>query len=343
MTKTIRGIRQRGDSWLVDVSHKGQRKTATCASYDEAVSTRMSLLETLRSGKEVRQVRANARDWTLQDALDKALELSAPEGWRGCSYEKQATLNATDAITFFGPACKLADLTRDDVDRWLADCERRGNSNSTINRKRSALSKLGRVAYEYGGMQEPLKLPRQRKEPVGRIRQISKQEEAMLLEHFRVLGQDDMHEAVMVLIDTGMRRGELLNLRPTDVDMETGVIMVYGVEGRGTKNGKIRSVPMTNRVRAVMAKRQIGARCFTLSESDMRHAWDRVRGFMGLAEDKDFTLHVCRHTCASRLVSKGVSLNVVQAWLGHSNIATTMRYSHLYPSDLMNAVKVLEN
>ena len=55
------------------------------------------------------------------------------------------------------------------------------------------------------------------------------------------------------------------------------------------------------------------------------------------------TLHVCRHTCASRLVQAGVSLPIVQKWLGHSHISTTMRYAHLYPEDLMNAVKALED
>jgi len=206
------------------------------------------------------------------------------------------------------------------------------------------LSKLVKVAVEYGGLEAPIKLPGQRKEPVGRIRQISKDEEAELLEWFRVLGFDPMDEAVTVLIDTGLRRGELLNLRPSDVDFSTGVIMVYGMEGKGTKNGKIRSVPMTERVRQVLSKRTRGQLCFgDLTEAYMRRKWDRVRGHMGLTGDKDFTLHVCRHTCASRLVSKGVSLPIVQQWLGHSNIQTTMRYSHLYPTDLMNAMKALED
>ncbi len=338
-----RGIRMRGAKYFVDVTVNGKRKTATCANLAEALDRKHELQAALETGKEVRQVRANAVGWSLQQALDKLLTLPKPEGWRGISYEKQATLNAQDAINFFGPNTKLAELSRDRIDAWLHDCEARGNSDSTINRKRSALSKMAKVAYDYGGLEQPLKLPRQRKEPVGRIRQISKAEEDVLLTWFFNVGADDMGEAVMVLIDTGMRRGELLNLRPTDVDLTNGVIMVYGKEGKGTKNGKIRSVPMTKRVRSIMERRNLGSRCFDLGEAEMRHTWDKARAHMNLTEDKDFTLHVCRHTCASRLVQKGVSLPVVQAWLGHSNIATTMRYSHLYPQDLMNAVKALES
>lgn len=339
-----RGIRRRGTKYLVDCSHKGQRLTATCDSVGEAIDTKARMIEGLQTGKDVKpKRRANATAWTIQRAFDKTAAMPRPEGWRGCSYEKQAHLNAQAAIDFFGPDKLLEEITRDDVDRYFAALEARGNSDSTINRKRSALSKLARVALDYGGMTEPLKMPRQRKEPVGRIRQISAKEEQVLLQWLRTTGQDDMADAVTVLIDTGMRRGELLNLRPTDVDLETGVCMVYGTEGQGTKNGRIRSVPMTARVRAILSERQIGAACFDLSPSGMRHAWDTARAHMGLMGDKDFTLHVCRHTCASRLVSKGVSLPVVQQWLGHTAIQTTMRYSHLYPSDLMNAVKALED
>ncbi len=339
-----RGIRQRGSSYLVDVTVNGERKTATCRSLEEAITTRNGLKNALVTGVDTNASRANARAWTLDDALAKLLSLPKPDGWKGMSYEKQATLNAEDAMKFFGPKRKLEDIGREDVDAWLDDCAGRGNSDSTINRKRSALSKMMRIAVEYGGLAEMPKLPRQRKEPVGRIRQISESEEQQLIGALTLFGMPWAARAVAVLIDTGLRCGELWNVRLEDIDFKNRVLMVYGTEGKGTKNGKIRSVPLTCR-----ATQELQAQCLSqveifghISNSDLRHAWDKARAHMGLTEDKDFTPHVCRHTCASRLVKAGVSLTVVQAWLGHSNIQTTMRYAHLYPSDLMNAVKALE-
>lgn len=337
-----RGIRLRGTKFMVDITVNGKRKTATCETLELALETRARLLADMEAGKVTNDTRSNAAPWTLQQALDKTLSLPKPEGWRGISYEKQATLCAQDAISFFGPDKRLQDITREHVDLWFADCEARGNSDSTINRKRSALSKLSKVAAAYGGLKEPLKLPKQRKEPVGRIRQISEREEENLLMYLDRVGSHDMVDAVKVLIDTGMRRGELLHLQPSDVDHRNGVVMVYGVEGRGTKNGRVRSVPMTKRVKAILRERDTGNRCFSLAEREMRTYWDNARAHMGLTEDANFTLHVCRHTCASRLVRAGVSLAVVQKWLGHERIETTMRYSHLYPQDLMAAVKALE-
>lgn len=338
-----RGLRMRGSKYFVDVTVNGKRKTGTRDTLAQALELKAELTAALETGKEVRQLRSNFTGWTLQQALDKTLSLPKPAGWRGISYEKQATLNAMDALKFFGPDRQLGSLSLEEIDAWLHDCELRGNADSTINRKRSALSKIADVAFKYKGLALRLELPPQRREPVGRIRQISAAEEAAMLLFFETIERRDMAEFVAVLIDTGMRRGELRNVRPTDVHLKTGVVMVYGNEGRGTKNGKVRSVPMTKRVAAILRERLAGRACFDLGESELRHTWDRARSHLGLSDDKDFTLHVCRHTCASRLVAGGVSLAIVQQWLGHERIETTMRYAHLYPQDLMNAVKALES
>lgn len=341
--KLPNNIRMRGAKFFVDVTYNGTRKTGTRDTLEQAVALRDELVTNLMVGKETNTRRANARTWTLREALDKTLSLPKPEGWRDTSYEKQATLNVEDAIAFMGETITLDAISRDLIDAFCHSCEAKGNSNSTINRKISALSKVMKVAKAYDGLAELPRMPKMRKERVGRIRFLSEDEEQQMLKFFELIGDQAMADAVAVLIDTGVRRGELLNVRPVDVDLKTGVMMVYGVEDRGTKNGSIRSVPMTSRVKEIMRRKMNGATCFgDLSTSHMRHKWDAARAHLGLTDDVDFVLHACRHTCASRLVKAGVSLLVVQQWLGHRNIQTTMRYAHLFPQDLMNAAKALE-
>ena len=68
-----------------------------------------------------------------------------------------------------------------------------------------------------------------------------------------------------------------------------------------------------------------------------------MRTDMGLDDDKEFVLHCLRHTCASRLVQKGVQIQVVQQWLGHKSIQMTLRYAHLNVNNLMDAVHVLND
>ena len=52
--------------------------------------------------------------------------------------------------------------------------------------------------------------------------------------------------------------------------------------------------------------------------------------------------HALRHTCASRLIQRGVGVALVQSVLGHKTLSMTMRYAHLAPTNLTDAMKVLE-
>jgi integrase len=343
MSKQLpKGIRMRGAKYFVDVTVSGNRHTATCETLEEAVATRLRLRGAMQVGLDPRTPRANAKGWTLQEALDKVLSLPKPEGWRGCSYENIARMNVESAIEIMGPDVPLVSIDRDMIDRWLAACEAKGNSDSTINRKISALSKVLKTAVAFGGLAAMPHMPKLRKEAVGRIRQISEAEERTMLDTFVRLGMIEQAAAVTVLIDTGLRCSELWNVRAEDVDLKSGIVLVYGVEGKGTKNGKYRSVPMTKRVKQIMGRRAGQPQPFPYDNTWLRHPWDRVRGMMGLSGDKNYVPHVCRHTCASRLVKAGVSLPVVKDWLGHASITTTMKYSHLMPQDLLRAVAALE-
>jgi site-specific recombinase XerD len=69
----------------------------------------------------------------------------------------------------------------------------------------------------------------------------------------------------------------------------------------------------------------------------------RFKKYVRLAELNDeLHFHSLRHTCASHLVSAGVSLYVVQNILGHANISTTMTYSHLSPSSLQDSINKIQ-
>ena len=72
-------------------------------------------------------------------------------------------------------------------------------------------------------------------------------------------------------------------------------------------------------------------------------AWNWARKKMGLEQDEQFVPHALRHTCASRMVNKGVDPVTVMTWMGHADISTTMIYMHLDPSKLASAVSALED
>ena len=80
-------------------------------------------------------------------------------------------------------------------------------------------------------------------------------------------------------------------------------------------------------------------RAFPFTTYWYRDRSDRLRHILKL---DDAPWHTLRHTTASRLVQKGVQLVVVKEIMGHKSIQTTMRYAHLQPANLVDAISALE-
>ena len=184
------------------------------------------------------------------------------------------------------------------------------------------------------------------KESKGRIRVVSKDEEVKIVNLLRNTKHSDRRsfypdvaDLVEVQIDTGMRLGETLKLTYEDVNYESNLIHIWI-----NKGDRPRSVPMTKRVAAIFKSRQTDEQLkpFNLTPYQSDKAWAWTRKEMGLKGDKEFVIHALRHTCASRLVNKGVDLYVVKEWLGHSTIQVTEKYAHLSPIKLAQALNALE-
>lgn len=329
------GIRQRGASFLVDVTVMGQRRTATFKSYEEAVVGRLQLEAEMRGAVLQREAAANHDSWTLKKAYTTTLEMR----WRNTKNEIKAARNARDVLAFFGDDRSLDSIQVGDVDEYVKHLRKKGNSPGTINRKLASLSAMFTDAEERGGCIKKPRLIRQ-PEPTHRIRYLSVEEEQLLLSLMIQWKQPAVYEAITVLIDTGMRVGELLALTVKDVDLKEGIISIWQ-----NKGDLPRSVPMTARVRAIVAGRCDASRglvFYNLTRETLRYYWDRARSAMGLDDDDQFVPHSLRHTCATRLVQACVSLYVVQKILGHSSIQVTEKYAHLSQRELRDAINVLQ-
>ena len=332
-----RGIRKRKNSFQVDITLNGKRLTATCKSLEEARRKRAELqvkLYTDEGSWEALQKRR--KSWTLAEGA----EYTYRAVWKKLVSGEKSRALAAEAIAFFGKRRPLNSITTEAMDLWVFDLETRRLSDASINHRLAALSKIMSVAVSRGGLDARPIIPR-KKLFYSRMRVISVKEEQALERHLRRLGFDMQADAVNVLIDTGMRPGELLRLRERDVDFSEGIIHIWQ-----RKTHSHRTVPMTKRVRKRLEGLVGGypqRRVFPLREYDMVKAWDRARALMGLREDRHFTLYALRHTCASRIVRRGVNLQVVQKWMGHKSYATTLRYAHLGPENMNEAIKALES
>lgn len=153
-----------------------------------------------------------------------------------------------------------------------------------------------------------------------------------------------LRELLVFAVSTGMRRGEILNLRWQDVDLERRLIHIQSNPTFRTKMGKRRVIPMNEIVYALLCRKNactfpeyVFHRCGRkISEN---HATKKLKSYIyetGLPAKLHF--HSLRHTFASWLVQSGTPIYEVQRLLGHGSINVTQVYSHLQPEQLHSTV-----
>ncbi len=144
---------------------------------------------------------------------------------------------------------------------------------------------------------------------------------------------DHLEPAVLLSLNTGIRRGELLSLEWSAVDLVNNTITI---EGSNTKSSQTRHIPLNTEAADVLRrwkKQSPDARTFPFT--GFKTAWAAL---LKQAMINAFRWHDMRHDFASRLASKGVPLNTVRELLGHQSLGMTLRYAHLQPDRKAEAV-----
>ena len=213
------------------------------------------------------------------------------------------------------------------------------NSNAVVNQKMGYL-RVVLQEMEEDGFIEMIKFPKPRPTKNSKVHYLTKDMEEELLNYLETNSHYQAKYIVTCLIDLGCRVNELLNLEKRFVDYDNNQINF-----NDRKNDQAVAVPMTNRVKDIMKifccnKKDFDS-VFTLNYSELNAIWQKARKDLGYADKKFYTIHLCRHTCASRLVQRGVPILLVKDWLGHEDIENTMIYAHLAPKALHSVVEVL--
>ena len=256
----------------------------------------------------------------------------------------------------------ISTITEHDVERFRSvrkDTPTRtmtARSNSTLNHDLAMFKMMMNKAVAWGLLERnPAAKVKPLRETKGRTRFLSVEEAKNLIE----AASRHLRPILICALETGMRRGKILGLRWSDVDMKNA--MIYFGE---TKNGKARHVPMSNRLRATLAAlpRRLGTD-FVFTGSilktpagngrnrplnqpigkvepfhDVRTAFQTACTKAGI---EDFRFHDLRHTAASHMIMAGVPFKTVGEILGHTTTAMTERYSHLTPEHKRKAIEML--
>jgi integrase len=134
---------------------------------------------------------------------------------------------------------------------------------------------------------------------------------------------------IILAVETGMRRGELLAMCWTDVDFQARTVHL-----QMTKNGHSRTVPLSQRAREALRRLpQDAIAVFPVSANAFRLAWERLRRRAGVV---GLRFHDLRHEAVSRFFEKGLTMPEVAAISGHRDPRMLMRYSHPRPAAIVD-------
>jgi integrase len=228
---------------------------------------------------------------------------------------------------------RLDSITTRMVDRFKT---KRAEScaESTVNRDLAVIKHALNVAVEWGYIKDnPAAKVRLFKIEDKVRRVLTESEEKKLL----AAAADHLKPILVVGINTGLRRGELLRLEWGHVDFDQNHLVV-----EHSKSKRIRYVPMNAIVRTLLENmRGIAGPVFRYGPNAVGDFKTAFRGAVRRAEIPHCSPHCMRHTFATRLVLAGVDLMTVKELLGHASVKTTERYAHPNPPHKQAAVDKL--
>ncbi len=214
----------------------------------------------------------------------------------------------------------------------------------TVNRELAFLKRVFNVAMRNGDTESnPVTQVKMFKENPPRTRFLTEDEELRL---YSALPTEDWRprNIVGLAVHTGLRRGELFSMKWENVDLFNRVITIPR-----SKSGDARQVPMSKAVLKMMQELPSRMRSEWVFPNDAgtgpldAHNFENrifIRAIKK-AGIENFRFHDLRHTFASRLAMKGVSLQTIQKLLGHKTFNMTLRYAHLSERHLQDAVENL--
>lgn len=217
-------------------------------------------------------------------------------------------------------------------DKLLSTATKRGKqrSNSTVVRYLSSLSHAFTIAIEWEWMREnPIKKISKPRESQGRTRFLDEQEKGLLLKACYEIDFEILYPVVVLALSTGMRKGEILNLKKGNIDWSNNRILI-----ETSKNSESRFVPLIGHAEELIVarvKRQdpnlylFASKKHPSKKAYIRKHWEAA---LKQANLYNFRFHDLRHTAASYLAMAGANAMEIALFLGHKTLHSTKRYSH---------------
>jgi site-specific recombinase XerD len=332
-----------GFFWEIDFYNKGRRFRKSTKTDDHKVAKLIQkeieakIAKGLFQVEEMKQKKAVFLKEFIDEFLDYSKSRKAFSTW------------VRDRIVLKGFYAFTGNRSLDSIDKRLIDQflqERVGRlKKTTVNIDLRHLKAAFSKAVEWGHVQtNPVKGLKPFEVPQSAPKYLNEMQFKKIL---MVIQYQHLKEIVLFAANTGVRVSELINIAWADVDFHNMTVRIANKDDFQTKTKRERTIPLNETAYDVLSGlERKGEYVFCRKDGVKRDKHYVCRSFKaavrkaGLGEGYSF--HSLRHTFASLLVQKGISLYIVQKLLGHSNIKTTEIYAYLAPEKRHDVVAVLD-
>jgi integrase len=329
--KKERNLKLIDRKWNLDFTFRGKRiRQFGGYTKDQARNTlvkiKAELLDVARGFKK-----PDLQDVTFDKFADDFLELYSKPNKRSWTRDEFSLNN----LKAFFKGDMLRTIGAEKIERYKA--KRKAEvSPASCNRELACLKTLFNKAVEWGRLgANPAAKVKKLKENNTRERILNAAEARRLVE----CAGPELQPILIIALNTGMRKSEILSLRWQDVDFIRGFILI-----EDSKSGKSRKLPMNTAVFEALKGLQRRSDYIFFNPETETHIKGVTRLFaaaLKAAKISGVRLHDLRHTAATKMVEAGVDLVTVSKILGHSSIQMTMRYAHPTPENMRVAMEKL--
>ena len=248
-------------------------------------------------------------------------------------------VSAVGALKRYFGSSYLSEIRVFDIESFKAARLKEGVSKARVNRNLTILKKMFSKAVDWEYLKEnPAQRVKRFPENSAKERTLREDEREKLLEACA----SHLQPIVLMALNTGMRRSEILGLRWNEVDFGKRTVRV-----ERTKSGKARIIPINSLLFSELQslRKRTGHSDFVFlyprTMQPIRNVKTAFSAAVRRAGLKGLRFHDLRHTAASKMVEAGIDLVTVSKILGHSTIQMTMRYAHPTPENMRRAVETL--
>lgn len=324
-------VGERGVRWGIDFYDQGKRIKKIIGSRQDALDAYALLKADSLEGR-LQIIRKS--DMTFQELTRKYLEYGNVNGKKSLARD----VCSVKALMSHFRHMKITQINPLHIESYKKKRLESGRKSGTVNRELAALSHMFNLARKWKlTHSNPMQDVRLLKEEKFKMRILDRIEASLLI----AAAVSHLKPILIVALNTGLRRGEVLGLSWNDVDFVN-----YTINVKNTKSGKDRIIPMNAVVAKILKEQDMSSEWIFPHPQRRERAMKDVSYSLKTACNKigidKFRFHDLRHTSATWMVNAGVDLVTIKEILGHSTIQMTMIYCHSSQESKRKAVLELE-